>query len=47
MTYEYAPLEKRGLYASFPQIGLAIGLCLASGIVALLSYTLTNEQFLA
>ena len=47
MTYEYAPPEKRGLYASFPQIGLAIGLCLASGIVALLSYTLTNEQFLA
>lgn len=47
MTYEYAPPEKRGLYASFPQIGLAIGLCLASGVVALLSYTLTNEQFLA
>ena len=47
MTYEYAPPEKRGLYASLPQIGLSIGLCLASGIVALLSYTLTNEQFLA
>ena len=47
MTYEYAAPEKRGLYASFPQIGLSIGLCLASGVVALLSYTLTNEQFLA
>ncbi len=47
MTYEYAAPEKRGLYASLPQIGLAIGLCLASGVVALLSYTLTNEQFLA
>jgi len=47
MTYEYAPPEKRGLYASLPQIGLAIGLCMASGVVALLSYTLTNEQFLA
>src|SRR5258708_18905680 len=47
MTYEYAPPEKRGLYASFPQIGLSIGLCLASGVVALLSYSLTNEQFLA
>ncbi len=47
MTYEYAPPEKRGLYASFPQIGLSIGLCLASGVVALLSYNLTNEQFLA
>ncbi len=47
MTYEYAPKEKRGYYASLPQIGLAIGLCLASGVVALLSSLLTDEQFLA
>ncbi|GAB2892494.1 MFS transporter [Paralcaligenes ginsengisoli] len=46
MTYEYAPKNKRGFYASLPQIGLSIGLCLASGIVALLSGTLTNEAFL-
>ena len=47
MAYEYAPPEKRGFYASLPQIGLAIGLCLASGIVALLSSLLTDAQFLA
>jgi metabolite-proton symporter len=47
MTYEYAKPEERGFYASLPQIGLSIGLCLASGVVALLSYTLTNEQFLS
>jgi metabolite-proton symporter len=47
MTYEYARPEKRGLFASLPQIGLSIGLCLASGVVVLLSYSLTNEQFLA
>jgi metabolite-proton symporter len=47
MTYEYATPEKRGLYASLPQIGLSIGLCLAAGIVALLSYSLTDQQFLA
>jgi len=47
MTYEYAQPKDRGFYASLPQIGLAIGLCLASGVVALLSYLLTNEQFLA
>jgi MFS transporter, MHS family, shikimate and dehydroshikimate transport protein len=47
MAYEYAPKEKRGFYASLPQIGLAIGLCLASGITALLSSLLTDEQFLA
>lgn len=47
MAYEYAPPEKRGFYASLPQIGLAIGLCLASGVVAIMSTVLGNEQFLA
>jgi len=47
MAYEYAPVEKRGFYASLPQIGLAIGLCMASGITALLSSLLTDAQFLA
>lgn len=47
MAYEYAPKEKRGFYASLPQIGLAIGLCMASGIVALLSWLLTDAQFMA
>ena len=47
MAYEYAPVEKRGFYASLPQIGLAIGLCLASGVVALLSSVLTDAQFLS
>ncbi|HSV21083.1 MAG TPA: MFS transporter [Casimicrobiaceae bacterium] len=46
MTFENAPPEKRGFYASIPQIGLAIGLCLASGLVALLSL-LPDEDFLA
>jgi len=47
MAYEYAPPGKKGLYASLPQIGLAIGLCLASGTVALLSTLLTDAQFMA
>ncbi|KAI2670949.1 MULTISPECIES: MFS transporter [unclassified Pseudomonas] len=46
MAFEYAPKHKRGFYASLPQIGLAIGLCLASGVVGLLSYILTDTQFL-
>ena len=46
MAYEYAPKEKRGFYASLPQIGLAIGLCLASGVVAVMS-SLPDEQFMA
>ncbi|SAL20405.1 major facilitator transporter [Caballeronia terrestris] len=47
MSFEYAPKDKRGFYASIPQIGLALGLCVASGVVAALSSFLTNEQFLS
>ena len=47
MAYEYAPANKRGFYACIPQIGLAIGLCLASGLVGLMSKSLTDAQFLA
>jgi MFS family permease len=46
MTYEYANEREKAFYASIPQMGLATGLCLSSGMVALLSYTLTNEEFL-
>ena len=46
MAYEYAPPHRRGLFASLPQIGLAIGLCLSSGVVALLS-RLPDADFLA
>lgn len=47
MAYEYAPESKRGFYASLPQIGLALGLFLASGVVALLSWLCTDAQFMA
>ena len=46
-TYEYASKRERAFYASIPQMGLATGLCLSSGVVALLSWGLTNEQFMA
>ncbi|WP_315928269.1 MFS transporter [Mesorhizobium sp. SP-1A] len=46
MAYEYAPEERRGYYASLPQIGLAIGLCLASGVTAIMSF-LPEDQFMA
>jgi MFS transporter, MHS family, shikimate and dehydroshikimate transport protein len=47
MAYEYAPKNKRGLYASLPQIGLSIGLCLSAGVVALMSNTLSEAEFLS
>ncbi len=47
MAFEYAPKEKRGFYASIPQIGLALGLCMASGVVAALSSAMSEAQFLS
>lgn len=47
MTFEHAPKDKKGLYASFPQIGLAIGLLISSGVVGLLSVFLSDGQFIA
>ncbi|KND62124.1 Permease of the major facilitator superfamily [Candidatus Burkholderia verschuerenii] len=47
MTYESAPADKRGFYASLSQIGMSLGLVLASGVVAVLSFTLDDAQFLA
>lgn len=47
MTFESAPGHKRGYYASLPQVGLAIGLCLGAGVTGVLSYSLTDAHFLA
>ena len=47
MAFEYAPPGRRGLYASFPQIGFAIGLCLSTGAITLLSSVLSEQAFLA
>lgn len=47
VAVEYAPRGKRGLYGSLPQIGLAIGLMLGTGIFALLGFVLPDSSFLA
>ena len=47
MAFESAPAEKRAFYGALPQIGNPLGLMLATGIIGLLSYTLSNEDFLA
>ncbi len=46
MAVEYAPKGKRGFYGSMPQIGLAIGLMLSTGVFALLGYVLSDDAFL-
>lgn len=47
MAVEYAPPGKRGFYGSMPQIGLAIGLMLSTGVFALLGYMLPDEAFMS
>ncbi|WP_223832767.1 MFS transporter [Streptomyces venezuelae] len=47
LTAEHAPAERRGLWASFPQIGPSVGFLLANGIMLGLSATLSEAQFAA
>lgn len=41
LTAEHAPVGRRGLWSSFPQVGPAVGFVLANGVVP----ALTGEQF--
>lgn len=47
MAVEYAPDGKRGFYGSFPQLGLAVGLVLGTGVFALLNAMMPGPAFLA
>ena len=47
MAVEHAPRHRRGFYGAWPQVGVPAGLVLGTGAYALLSATLTDEQFLA
>src|SRR5690606_8947411 len=47
MAVEHAPSGKRGLYGSFPQMGVPAGLLLSTLVFSLVSNSMTNEEFLA
>lgn len=47
MSIESAPRHQRAFYGTLPQVGLAVGLLMASGVIGLLSMLLSNEQFMA
>ncbi|MGB7256790.1 MAG: MFS transporter [Pseudolabrys sp.] len=47
MSYEFAGPNEKSYYASFPQFGLAIGLCCSTGVVTFLSYALSNQDFVS
>ncbi|GAA1391768.1 MFS transporter [Luteococcus peritonei] len=45
MAVEHAPADKRGKFGAFPQVGVPLGMLLATGFLAMLSVLLTEEQF--
>lgn len=47
LATENAPAHKRALYGSFPQLGAPIGFFFANAMFLLLSWLLTDEQFLS
>lgn len=47
LATENAPPRKRALYGSFPQLGAPIGFFFANGTFLLLSWLLTDQQFMA
>ncbi|EIZ8956548.1 MHS family MFS transporter [Cronobacter sakazakii] len=47
LATENAPAHKRALYGSFPQLGAPIGFFFANGTFLLLSWLLTDEQFMS
>ncbi|MEG2171715.1 MAG: MFS transporter [Desulfovibrionaceae bacterium] len=46
MSVESAPRHKRAFYGTLPQVGLAVGLLLASGVIGFLSIFLSEEAFM-
>lgn len=47
MAVEHSPEGRRGFYGSWPQMGVPIGLLLATGVFSIFSNITTDEQFLA
>ncbi|MED3652326.1 MFS transporter [Heyndrickxia sporothermodurans] len=46
MAVEHAPKGKRGLFGSFPQMGVPAGLLLSTGVFSFVSTNMSNEAFL-
>ena len=47
MSVEHAPVNRRGFFGAWPQIGVPIGLILATGTLYLLSRVISPEEFQA
>ncbi|MGW9022201.1 MFS transporter [Leucobacter chromiiresistens] len=47
MSVEHAPENKRGFFGAYPQIGVPLGMILATATMWVITTTLTEEQFLS
>ncbi|WP_313812116.1 MFS transporter [Glutamicibacter sp.] len=47
MAVEHAPDNRRGYFGAYPQIGVPIGMILATGLLYILRIAMTPEQFMA
>jgi len=47
MSVEHAPVNKRGFFGAYPQIGVPVGLILATGVMILVTTAMSEEAFLS
>lgn len=47
MAVEHAPVDRRGLYGASPQVGVPLGLLMASGMLALMTVIAPGDAFMA
>ncbi|WP_221585142.1 MFS transporter [Microbacterium sp. G2-8] len=47
MSVEHAPKNRRGFFGAYPQIGVPVGMILATATMWVITTSLTEEQFLA
>lgn len=47
MAVEHAPKKRRGIFGASPQVGVPLGLLLASGVMAIMTAIAPGDQFLA
>lgn len=47
MCVEYSPAHRRGFFGSWPMSGSPVGMVMSTGLLALMAFALSEEQFLA
>ncbi|MDH6235870.1 MFS family permease [Cryobacterium sp. CG_9.6] len=47
MSVEHAPVTKRGFFGAYPQIGVPVGLILATGVMLAVTTSMSEEAFLS